>query len=144
MAQLSVGEDLFSTMAAVGLISLFALVLAHVYNSNEARDESQEEFELALSVAEQLKNDVLCGSGAGGRLGLITQSEFERALPSFSDLLADRGIALRTEIRSLEGQLLLDYGPEPTNSSSVSLPTAFERAPGERVPSQLVVWVWRD
>lgn len=145
MAQLSVGEDLFSTLVAVGLISLFVLALAHVCRAHEARGDSQEGFELALSVAEQLKNHVPHEPESGPRLGLIVRTDFERALPSFSELLAERGVGVRVEIRSLEWQQLFAHGPEPaTRSSSVSLPVAFVHAGDERKLSWLVVWAWRD
>lgn len=145
MAQLSVGEDLFSTLVAVGLLSVFVFALIHTYQAHSAHGESQEDFELALDVAEQLKNDVLSGSGGGPRPGIITQAEFERELPRFSELLARRGVGLRVEVKSLEGEPLFSYGPEPANhSSSVSLPVALERSPGVRRLSQLVVWVWGD
>jgi hypothetical protein len=143
--QLSVGEDIFSTLTAVGLISLFVVVLAHFYRGQEESLAHQEDFELTLEVIERLKNDVISSDQGGVRPSLIYRSAFERELPRFSELLLKQGIGLRVEVRAIDGELILSHGGEPEGSQcSISLPVTLGRAAGKRELSELVVWVWRS
>jgi len=144
VSQLSVGEDLFSTIAAVGLISIFVSVLAQVYNQNDARIESQKEFDITLDVAEQLKSYVLCESSSSGQLGLVSQTKFETSLPRFLELMLKRGVKIKAELVSLDGRLIACSGPTITrDSSSVSLPVVLSHSDGTREVCRLNVTAWR-
>lgn len=143
--QLSIGEDIFSTLIAVTLVSLFVIILGHFYRGLEESLSRQEDFELALEVIERIKNDILSSDRKGQCYGLISRAAFEHELPKFSELLLKRGIRLRVEIRALDGELLLHYGGEPEGSQcSVCLPVTLERTAGKGELSELIVWVWRN
>ncbi|MFH1821627.1 MAG: hypothetical protein ABH852_04205 [Methanobacteriota archaeon] len=142
-----VGEDLFSTILAVSLLSVFIAALAHSYHLYSERRNAFEGFDLALDVAERLRNRVL--SSRDDRPGLIELSR-ER-LESYSKLLALQGINLRVELRSLDGELLLSNGPEPnplgqyfSPPASASLPVAVSCDEESARPCELTVKVWRD
>ena len=139
----SVGEDIFSTLIAVGLISLFVTALAHFYIRQEGNLAYSEDFRLTLEVAERLRNDVLSWSREGTCPGLVSPSAFEFRLDKFSELLFKQGIGLRVEIRSLDGKLLLSHGSalrEPR--CSVSLPITLGHTAGRVELGELIVQTW--
>ncbi|GAI52923.1 unnamed protein product, partial [marine sediment metagenome] len=105
MEQLSVGEDLFATLAVVGLLCLFIAALVHSYSIYAERKNAYESFDLALNIAEDIKNRVLAASP--GSIDLTMKK-----LEDYSKLLAREGIELRAEVRTLGGEVLLAYGPE--------------------------------
>ncbi len=141
MEQLSVGEDLFATLAVVGLLVLFIAALAQSYHLYEERRNAYESFDLALNIAEDIKNCVLAASS--GSINLTTDK-----LENYSKLLVQEGIELRVEVRTLRGEVLLVYGPEQNQLGryfsppfSISLPVAVARGQGSAQLCELVVWV---
>ena len=143
MEQLSVGEDLFATLAVVGLFILFIATLAHSYYLFTERRNAYESFDLALDIAEEIKNHVLADSP--GSIDL-TMNKLENC----SKMLAREGIELRVEVRTLGGEVLLAYGPEQNQFEgylsppcSVSLPLAVVRGQGSAQLCELVVWAGR-
>lgn len=143
MEQLSVGEDLFATLAVVGLLCLFIAALVHSYSIYAERKNAYESFDLALNIAEDIKNRVLAASP--GSIDLTTNK-----LEDYSKLLAREGVELRVEVRTLGGGVLLAYGPEQNQLGgyfsppcSISLPVAVTRGQGSAQLCELVVWVWR-
>lgn len=141
MEQLSVGEDLFATLAVVSLLVLFIAALAHSYHLYEERRNAYESFDLALNIAEYIKNCVLATSP--GSIDLTTDK-----LENYSKLLVREGIELRVEVRTLRGEVLLIYGPEQNQlrgyfslPCSISLPVAVTRGQGSAQLCELVVWV---
>ena len=151
MGQLSVGGDLFATLAVVGLIALFVVALGHSYHVYAERKTAYEDFGLTLSIANRLKNDVLARHDNHVYPGLINPETFEKGLPEYSSLLAKQGIGMRVEVRSLEGELILEYGLQRDPLSeyvsppcSVSLPVAVgQTSSASRRLGELVVRVWR-
>jgi len=150
MEQLSVGEDLFATIIVVGLTALLIAALAHSYHTYAERKSMYEGFDLALDIADQLRNDVLAKHENGACPGLINPVTSERELQSYSQLLARQGIGLRVEVRTLDGKLALAHGPKPNMISqyfsppcSVSLPVAVAQTPASRPFGWLIVTVWR-
>lgn len=150
MGQLSVGEDLFATVIIVGLIVLLIVALAHSYHTYAERKNMYEDFDLALDIANQLRNDVLTKHDNSTFPGLINLRISEQELRSYYQLLARQGIGLRIEVRTLDGGLALAYGPEPGTLSqyfsppcSVSLPVAIAQTPASRPLGELIVTVWR-
>lgn len=143
MDQLSVGEDLFATLAVVGLLCLFIAALVHSYHLYAERRNAYESFNQALGIAEDIKNRVLTASP--GSIDLTMDK-----LENYSKLLAREGIELRVEVRTLGGEVLLAYGPEQnplegyfSPHCSVSLPVAVARDQGSAQLCELVVWVGR-
>lgn len=137
---LSVGENLLSTLAVVGLVAVFMAALAHSYQVYAERTNAYEDFNLALNIAERIKNQVLASQG--GRPGLLELSS-ER-VESYSQLLATQGTSMRVEVRSLDGGLLFSHGPEPNSSPvGVSLPVAVVKNQWSAEPCELFVRVWR-
>ena len=141
MEQLSVGEDLFATLAVVGLFVLFITALAHSYHLFTERRNAYESFDLALNIAEDIKNCVLAASP--GLIDLTTDK-----LENYSKLLVREGIELRVEVRTLGGEALLACGPEQNQLGgyfsppcSISLPVAVTRGQGSAQLCELVVWV---
>lgn len=141
MEQLSVGEDLFATLAVVGLLCLFIAALAHSYHLYAERRNAYESFDLVLDIAEDIKNRVLAASPGSIDLTL-------NKLEDYSKLLAREGIELRVEVRTLEGEVLLACGLEQKQLGgyfsppcSVSLPVAVTRSQGLAQLCELVVWV---
>jgi hypothetical protein len=150
MGQLQVGEDLFATMIVVGLTVLFIIALAQSYHMYVERRSMYEGFDLALDIADQLRNDVLAEHENGVYPGLINPVTSERELQSYSQLLARQGIGLRVEVRTLDGKLTMAYGPNSNMFSqyfsptcSVSLPVAIAQTPASRRLGELIVTVWR-
>lgn len=142
---LHVGEDLFSTLLAVSLLSVFIAALFHSYHIYSERQNAFESFDLALDVAERLRDRVLAREG---KLGLVEFSK-ER-LESYSELLALDGTKLRVEIRSLDGELLFCHGTEPNildlylfPPASVCIPVAVSCENRSTRPCELTVQVWR-
>ncbi len=152
MSQLSVGEDLFVTLAVVGLIAVFVVALGYAYHVYAERKAAYEDFGLTLSIANRLKNDVLARHDNNVYLGLINPKTFEKGLPEYSSLLTKQGIRMRAEVRSLDGELILEYGPQRnplseyvSPSCSVSLPVAVgQTSSASRRLGELVVRVWRN
>ncbi|MFQ6129621.1 MAG: hypothetical protein ACE5OT_02280 [Candidatus Hadarchaeaceae archaeon] len=143
MDQLSVGEDLFATLAVVGLLCLFITVLVHSYHLYAERRNAYESFNQALDIAEDIKNHVLTASP-----GLIDLKV--NKLKEYSKLLAREDIELRVEVRTLGGEVILSYGPEQnplevyfSPPCSVSLPVAVTRDQKSAQLCELVVWVGR-
>lgn len=143
MDQLSVGEDLFATLAVVGLFCLFIAALVHSYHLYAERRNTYESFDQALDIAEDIKNRVLTASP--GSIDLTIDK-----LEDYSKLLAREGIELRVEVRTLGGEVLLAYGPEQNSLEgyfsppcSVSLPVAVAQGQGSAQLCELVVWVGR-
>lgn len=143
MHQLSVGEDLFATLAVVGLLCLFIAALVHSYHIYAERRNAYESLSQALDIAEDIKNRVLTASP--GSIDLTAKK-----LEDYSKLLAREGIELRVEVRTLGGEVLLAQGPEQnplegylSPSYSVSLPVAVARGQGSAQLCELVVWVRR-
>jgi len=141
---LSVGEDLFATLAVVCLaaLSLSALFLFH--QAQAGREKAGEDFDLALAIANKLKNDVLARFDNYLEPGLINPAAFNDALPAYAELLAKQAIELRVEVRRLNGELVLAYGKgKASPPTSVSLPVAIATSPSSRPLGELAVWVWR-
>ena len=143
MDQLSVGEDLFATLAVVGLLCLFIAALVHSYHLYAERRNAYESFNQALGIAEDIKNRVLPASP--GSIDLRMDK-----LEDYSKLLAREGIELRVEVRTLGGEVMLAYGPEQnplegyfSPPCSVSLPVAVARGQRSAQLCELVVWVGR-
>lgn len=142
MGQLSVGEDLFTTLTVVGLLVIFIAALAHSYHVYTERKSAYESFDLALNTAEEIKNRVL-----GASPGSIEWASGK--LEDYSGLLARRGMGLRVEIRSLGGEVLHAHGPEQdplrgylSPPASASLPVAVVRGQGFVQLCELIVRVW--
>jgi hypothetical protein len=139
--QLSVGEDLFAVLAVVGLLCLFIAALVYFYHIYAERRNAHESFDQALDIAEDIKNRVLAVSP--GSIDLSIDK-----LEDYSKLLAREGVKLRVEIRTLEGEVLLAYGPEQnpieeyfSPLSSASLAVAVARGQGSARLCELIVWV---
>ncbi len=150
MEQLSVGEDLFATIIVVGLIVLLVAVLAHSYHTYAERKNMHESFDLALDIANQLRNDVLTKQDNRTCPGLINPRTSEQEFQIYYQSLARQGIGLRVEVRTLDGELVLAYGPKTNEFSqyfsppcSVSLPAVIAQTPASRPIGELVVMVWR-
>ncbi|KXB02407.1 hypothetical protein AKJ45_02020 [candidate division MSBL1 archaeon SCGC-AAA261F19] len=143
MAQITVGEDIFSTLIAVGLISTFVLVLSQSYSFQKEREELQEDLSLTLVISDHLKNEMLCRSGSGVHPGVICRPAFQENLPRFCKLLARKGLGLRVEILTLNREPLLLYGVEPRDfARSISIPVVFQDETRRR-PARMNVWTWK-
>lgn len=144
---LHVGEDLFSAILAVSLLSVFTVALVHSYHTYSERQNAFESFDLALDIAERLRDRVL--AAREDRLGLAELSQ-ER-IDNYSEILALQGISLRVEFRSLDGELLLCSGPESdpmgqyfSPPAGVSIPVAVSCENGSARLCELSVQVWRS
>lgn len=133
---------MFATLAVVGLLALFITALAHSYHTYAERKNAYESFDLALSTAEKIKNRVLAASP-----GSIEWAADK--LEDYSGLLAQQGVELRVEIRSLRGEVLHVHGPEQNSlegyfspPASASLPVAVVRGQGSVQLCELIVRVW--
>jgi hypothetical protein len=109
----SVGEDLFSVLIAVGLVAVFVTALAHSYHLYAERRNASEDFDLALDIAEQLRNQVPVGEN--GQLGLLELSH-ER-LENYSQILAVQGINFRVEV----GTFVFAENLESANACELSV-----------------------
>ena len=143
----SVGEDVFSVLAVVGLVATFAAALVHFYHVYAERRSASEDFNLALDIAERLRDQVLIKEK--GQLGLLGLSH-ER-IENYSRTLAVQGINLRVEVGALEGGLLFAHGPEPdprwqcfSQPVEVSLPVTVDQDLGSARMCELSVKVWRS
>lgn len=143
---LSVGENLLSTLAVVGLVAVFIAALAHSYHVYAERKNAYDDFNLALDIAERIKTQVLAAQC--GQPGLLELSHDR--LENYSQLLARQGISTRVEVRSLDGKLLFSHGAEPdpleqyfSPPVGVSLPIAAVESQGSAKVCELSVQVWR-
>ena len=144
MGQFSVGEDLFAALAVTGLLTVFIATFAHSYHVYAERKSTYESFDLALDTAEELKNRVLRASS--GSIEWAAEK-----LEGYSGLLAQQGVKLRVEVRSLGGEVLHAYGPEQnplggyfSPPASASLPLAVVRSQGSVQLCELIVRIWRE
>jgi len=144
---LHVGEDLFSNVIAVSLLSLFITALVHSYHLYSLRQKDFDDFDLALDVAERLRGSIL--AVGDGLPGLIEISQCR--LENFAKILAVQRIKMRVEIRTLDGKLLQYSGPGPdalscylSPATNVSLPVAVVCDNRGAKLCELVVHVWRD
>ncbi len=142
----SVGEDLFSVLVVTGLVVVFVAALTHSYHVYVERRNASEDFDLALDIAERLRDQVLMGQG--DQLGLLELSH-ER-LENYSRILVLQGINLRVEVRTLEGELLFAHGSEPNALEGyfsppvgVALPVIVAQDQSSAAPCALSVRVWR-
>ncbi len=132
---------MFATLTVVGLLVIFIAALAHSYHVYAERKSAYESFDLALNTAEEIKNRVLRASP-----GSIEWAADK--LEDYSELLAQRGIGLRVEIRGLGGEVLHAHGPEQNSlrgylsPASASLPVAVVRGQGSVQLCELIVRVW--
>jgi len=141
---LSVGEDLFATLAVVCLAALSLSALFFFHQAQARREKAGEDFDLALAIANKLKNDVLVRFDNHLEPGLINPAAFDDALPAYAELLAEQAIELRVEIWRLNGELVLAYGEERASPpTSVSLPVAIATSHSSRPLGELIVHVWR-
>lgn len=143
----SVGEDLFSVLMTVGLVAVFITALSHSYHLYAERRNASEDFDLALDIAEQLRDQVLVGEN--GQLGLLELSH--EKLENYSKILAVQGINLRVEVGTIGGELLFVHGPEPnlleqyfSPPVGVSFPVAVAQGFGSARTCELSVEVWGD
>ena len=144
---LHVGEDLFSTILAVSVLSVFIAALFHSYHFYSERQSVFDGFDLALDIAERLRDSVLATHE--NKPGLIELSQ-ER-LENYSKILSIQGINLRVDLRSIDGELLFSHGPEPnplkqyfSPPAGASLPVAILFGQGSGRLCELTVLVWRD
>jgi hypothetical protein len=149
MEQLSVGEDLFTTISVVGLIVLFSVALAHSYHNYAERRNMYESLSTALDIAGQLKNDVLAKTSDFVTSGLINTAP-PTGLENYFNLLRSQGIELHIEVKELDGELVWSYGDEPdffiqyfSPPCSVSFPVAINQSSSSRPLGELIVKVWR-
>jgi hypothetical protein len=143
----SVGEDLFSVLVAVGLIVVFVSALAHSYHVYAERINAANDFDLALEIADRLRNQVLIKENSP--LGVLELSH-ER-VENYSKILAMQGINLHVEVVGLGGEILFAYGQEPNPLEQyfsppigVSLPVAVAQNIGSARMCELSVRVWRN
>ncbi len=143
---LNIGEDLFAAMLAVSLVAIFTAALVHSYHLYSERRNGFDDFDLALDIAEQLRDRVLAAPGNG--MGLLEPSM--EKLENYSRRLTMEGVNLRVEIRSVTGELVLGHGREPdaiqnylSPAAGVSLPVAVKCGNGSARPCELSVQVWR-
>lgn len=143
----SVGGDLFSVLVAVGLIVVFISALAHTYHVYAERRNAAEDFDLALDIAERLRNQVLVKEN--GQLGVLELSH-ER-VENYSKILAMQRVNLRVEVMGPGGEILFTHGPEPnflgqyfSPPVGVSVPAAVAQGPGSTKLCELSVKVWRN
>jgi hypothetical protein len=149
MEQLSVGEDLFTTISVVGLIVLFSVMLVHSYHNYAERRNTYESLSTALDIAGQLKNDVLAKTGDFVTSGLISAAP-PTGLENYFNLLRSQSIELCVEVRKLDGELLWSYGDESDSLTqyfsppcSVSFPVAVNQSSSSRPLGELIVKIWR-
>jgi hypothetical protein len=149
MGQFSISEDLFAVIAVISLTSLLVAAFAHYYHEYAERKSIQDCLDLALDIAERLRNDLLAKRNGNVLPGLIDPNAFE-GLQSRLQLFAGGGGKLYIEVRTLEGKLILSYGSEPNPLSryfsppcSVSLPIAIAQTPASRPLGELIVRIWR-
>lgn len=141
---LSVGEDLFAVLAVLCLAALSLSAFLSFHQALAEREGAGEDFDLALAIANKLRNDVLARFDNRLELGLINPKAFENSLPAYAELLAKQGIELRVEVRKLSGELVLAYGKEKASPpTSVSLPVAVATSHSSKPLGELTVKVWR-
>jgi hypothetical protein len=143
---IDIGEDIFSTLVAVSLATIFTLALVHSCHFYLERKNAFEGFDLALDVLERLKNQVLVKPMGGGSLLEIQSERLENCVR----LLNLEGLNLRVEVRTIRGELMFSSGTEPDTfqlyfspPSSASLPAAICREKGSAMPCELSVLIWR-
>lgn len=142
---LSVGEDLFAVLAVLCLAALSLSAFLFFHQALAGREKAGEDFDLALAIADKLRNDVLARFDNRLEPGLINPKAFENALPAYAELLAKQAIGLRVEVRKLNGELLLAYGEEKVSPpTSVSLPVAIATSHSSMPLGELITKVWRD
>ena len=142
---LTIGEDLFATLTVICLAALSLSTFFLFHRTQAERGKAGEDFDLALSIAEKLRNDVLARFGGRLEPGLINPAAFDDVLPAYAELLARQAIELRVEVRRLNGELALAYGEEKASPpTSVSLPVAIATSLSSRPLGELIVRVWRD
>jgi len=144
-----VGEDIFAALLAVSMLMLFILALARSYGAFSEQRRAQVGLGLALDIADQLRNNILAKHGGLAHPGLINPDAFENELPKYADLLNAEGIGLHVEVRSLDDELILEYGPEKDQlgkftfpSFSVRIPVSVHRAQSSKLLGMLIVRVW--
>ena len=141
---LTVGEDLFAVLVVTCLAALSLSSLFFFHRVQAERELAGEDFDLALAIANKLKNDVLARFDNHLEPGLINPASFSDALPAYAELLARQAIELRVEVRRLNGELVLAYGEQRSSPpTSVSLPIAIAISPSSRPLGELVVYMWR-
>lgn len=141
MSQMTLGEDIFTVLIAVGLISTFIVALAQFYCAKVELINIQNESRLALSTSDQLRNRVLSWDEGGPHPGVISSARFNEDLPKFSKILKREGLGLGVKLLALSGETLLLYG-EPANfSRTLSFPVILQTKFRKR-SCRMVVWLW--
>ncbi len=134
---MTVGEDLFGVVIAVGLISMFVVVWCNSFIAYRERHSALEESRILLSVSDYLVNGAL--PGVSPEPGLVHEVMLERRSANFTENLASSGLSVQTLIATLEGETLFrSNGVLDGSSVSVSLPIVYENCEN-RIPARLIV-----
>ena len=137
MSQVTLGEDIFGVMVAVGLISVFVVVWGSSFATYRKYNKGFQESQFLLSVS----NFVINGSHPDVRSepALIRDRDFRKQLADFFGDMRSCGEPIRVSVTSLQDATLFRSGETLDGSTrSVSFPVVYVKG-NERFPVRLIV-----
>lgn len=138
---MTLGEDIFTILVAVGLISTFIVALVQFYRASLELSDLQKESRSVLSISDQLRNQFFSHDKGGPHPGVISLAAFNEGLPRFSKFLEREGLGLSVKLEALNGETLLHHG-EPANfSRSLSFPVILQKR-FQKGSCRMIIWLW--
>lgn len=139
MSQVTIGEDILGILIAVGLISVFCLVLGNSFSAYQEQRAAEERSQLLLTVSDFLRNGTFSRGGNETEPGLLNHTMLEERLPQFIERLGRESTEVRVKIVSLDHDLLFSWGKKKEElARSISVPVVYELK-DEKVPARLIV-----
>lgn len=137
---MNVGEDILSTLIAVGLILVFIFSLSESYLNYRQSQDEEKESNLLLSISDFLRSS-FSNSKNGSGLGVLRENELSNQLPQFVKRLSREGVKAKVEIVDFRNNSLFDY-PEGNKdfAQSMTFPIIYEDG-SKRIPARMVVWI---
>lgn len=139
MSQVTFGEDILAVLMAVGLISIFVVVLGSSFSGYQERCMSEGELRSLLRTSDYLRNGAFSKSEGKSELGLLSQEGIKEKIRQL-ELRSQEAGEIGVEITSLDHNILWEWGGERKDSTrSMIFPIAYEHK-GKRIPARMIVW----
>lgn len=129
---------------AVGLISMFVLILGSSFSTYQEGVKEEREERLLLITYNFLRNGLPSDESNGTEPGVLTRSRLKESLPRLSERLRIQDVNIFLEIDSWEGDSLFCSGRNSQNFDlSISTPIVYENE-ADRVPAEVIVHLGRE
>lgn len=143
MSQITVGEDVLTVLVAVGLISMFVLVLGSSFSAYRKGEKEEREERLLLMISNYIRNGLSSERVNGTEPGVLTRSELEESLPGLSERLGIEDVNIFVEIVSGEDDGIFCWGRNTEDFNlSISTPIVYENET-DRIPAKVIVHLGR-